>query len=185
MWGLRRKTKTPPLPFNCSGNWETKLNSESLVSIIQTERERRRKDTKEERIKRGGKKKKAALIIPLAYISASVITVKCLCSSSSSQHPEAVFQRTDNYCYGNRLVSCGEEEHRDEEDGKGETFIHFLHERRRREWNVYDRLLKVDLSDDVRGFQCLQICDRFHAKFSMTWLWKGFQKQYSECCNSC
>lgn len=79
-----------------------------------------------------------------------------------------MFQRTDNYCYGNRLVSCGEEERRDEEERKREAFIHFLHERRRREWNIYDRLLKVDLSDDAGGFQCLRVCDRFHAKFSMT-----------------
>lgn len=68
--------------------------------------------------------KKAALIIPLSYHSATVITAKCLSSSSSSQHPKTLFQCSDNYCYGNWVVSYGEEAHREEEAGKRKAFTY-------------------------------------------------------------
>lgn len=98
VWGGRLWSL--PLPFKCWGNWEIKSNSKSLVSIIQTERERRRRETEKERDQEGRREEKAALIIPLSYRSATVITAKCM-SSSFSQHPKTLFRCSDNYCYGN------------------------------------------------------------------------------------
>lgn len=53
---------------------------------------------------------------------------------------------------GNRRVSCGDREKKGKKKKNTETFIYFPHQRRQREVKVSDRLLKVDLSEDVQVF---------------------------------
>lgn len=73
----------------------------------------------------------------------------CIILPPPSRHPRAALQHAGNCCSGKQACFTWRQRNK---NGRGkkqntETFIYFPHQRRQREVNVSDRLLKADLSD--------------------------------------
>lgn len=166
--------------------------------MIQTEWERQQKDTKEGRMKRGGNGGESLSVrYMLIFILLNLNILKnikqewhlefrrmliffcCAVLPLPSRHPRAALPRAGNCCSGKQACFMWRRRNKNGRKKKQntETFIYFPHQRRQGEVNVSDRLLKVDLSEDVQVFFCFVFFlfrDGFHAKFSSTWLWKSF-----------
>lgn len=145
VWGGR--LWSPPLPFNCCGNWEIKSNSESLVSIIQTEWERQRRH-------REGRKS------PSHHPSLFPISDCYYCKTPfstafSSQRPKPLFQLSDNHCSGNGAVWYGQEMHREEAGGRGRRSLTFSRRKGSGTGSAGLQGLRVDVSNAIGS------CDSF------------------------
>lgn len=98
----------------------------------------------------------------------------CVILPLLSWHPRAALPRARNCCSGKQACFMWRRRNKNGREKKEntETFIYFPHQRRQREVNISDRLLKVELSEDVQVFFVFFVFflfrDGFHAKFSST-----------------
>ncbi len=161
------------------GIGEIKSNSKSLVSIIQTEWEKRRRDTEKERIKRIGEKKKLlSSSLSLTFQLLSLLKNACLLlllpPSIQNHYSSAQITTAGGIGLFHMERRYTKRKRRKE---KGRHLLTFNMTKRREGLFI----LQADVNNDIESFHRLIISDHFMLKFVycwMLWLWKTHQTAF-------